>query len=240
MHDIYVYGTIGEDWGECTTAKEFASQMKLAGDGPVTIHINSCGGSVWDASAMADTISAHKGAVTARIEGLAASAASYFALTADSVTMADTALLMVHNPSCGAFGEASDLRKTADLLDKVRGTIVSRYVGKTGLNEAEVGTLMDDETWFTADEAMELGFVDEVEEMPAVTNQVDPAVSASWSKRPEGLVGERSVKPADAAPGPAARPTGEPASTIQPKARAERTVCVNGKFLTFRDTDSKE
>lgn len=239
MQDIYVYGTIGEDWGECTTAKEFASQMKKAGDGPVTVHINSCGGSVWDASAMADTIAAHKGRVDARIEGLAASAASYFALAADSVTMADTALLMIHNPSCGAFGEAGELRKTADLLDKVRGTIVSRYVGKTGLNEAEVGTLMDDETWFTADEAKEMGFVDAVEEMPAVANQLDPAVSDSWSHRPEGLSGEREVKPACSAE-PGLRATGEPVANIDDDSKAPRLVCVNGKFLRFRDKGSKE
>lgn len=230
MRDIYVYGTIGEDWGECTTAKQFAREMKEAGDGPVTIHINSCGGSVWDASAMADTIAAHKGRVEARIEGLAASAASYFALSADSVTMADTALLMVHNPSSYAFGEACDLRKTADLLDKVRGTIVARYVDKTGLDEAKVGTLMDDETWLTADEAEEMGFVDSVEEMPAVTNQLDPDVSAHWAKAPVNLVGEREVRHAE----PVESATGEPAGNIAPDSKAPRLVCVNGKFLKFR------
>ena len=234
MNDIYVYGTIGEDWGECTTAKEFASQMKKAGDGPVTIHINSCGGSVWDASAMADTIAAHKGRVEARIEGLAASAASYFALTADSVTMADTAMFMVHNPSSYAFGEAGDLRKTADLLDKIRDTIVSRYVDKTGLDGDEIGALMDDETWLTAEEAKDMGFADSVEEMPAVTNQLDPDVSAHWAKAPADLVGEREVL--HASPGELEEPaTGEPAANIADDSKAPRLVCVNGKFLKFRD-----
>ena len=86
MADIYVYGPIGDSWDpEAMTAAEFARQLRAAGDEDVTVHVNSAGGDVFDANAMAELVRAREGRVTAVIEGLAASAASYFALTADEV-----------------------------------------------------------------------------------------------------------------------------------------------------------
>lgn len=105
MADIYVYGPIGDSWDpEAMTAAEFARQLRAAGDEDVTVHVNSAGGDVFDANAMAELVRAREGRVTAVIEGLAASAASYFALTADEVLMNPSALLMVHNPWASCVG----------------------------------------------------------------------------------------------------------------------------------------
>ena len=163
MADIYVYGPIGDSWDpEAMTAAEFARQLRAAGDEDVTVHVNSAGGDVFDANAMAELVRAREGRVTAVIEDLAASAASYFALTADEVLMNPSAMLMVHNPWASCVGSSAEMRSTADLLDKVRATIVRQYVSKTGLPEADVEELMDAETWMDARKAVELGFADEI------------------------------------------------------------------------------
>ena len=105
MHDINVYGPIGKAWDEdAVSAADFAKALKDADGDDVCIHINSVGGDVFDANAMSETLRGYKGRSTASIEGIAASAASYFALTADEVVINPSALVMVHNPFTMAYG----------------------------------------------------------------------------------------------------------------------------------------
>lgn len=233
MRDIYVYGDIGDSWGECVTARAFVRQLDEAAGDDVTVHINSAGGDVFDAAAMAESIRAYKGRTTASIEGLAASAASYFALTADEVVMNKSALLMVHNPHAFACGEADELRGKADLLDKVKGTIVSQYVRKTGMDEGEVSALMDAETWMSADEALDRGFVDALSDAEPVAACVSDGSLKSFSHVPDSLKGALAAA------------AGESGSTIAAKGGCEpepgageggagavpRVVCMNGTFL---------
>ena len=120
MRDINVYGFIGDGCDETDmTATKFANELKEANGEAVTIHVNSAGGDVFDANTMAELLRAYQGESTCIIEGLAASAASFFALTADKVVIGDSALMMIHNPYSFSGGTAEDLRKTADFLDKV-------------------------------------------------------------------------------------------------------------------------
>lgn len=246
MADIYVYGAIGDGWDAADmTAHRFAYLMQQAGGEDVTVHINSGGGDVFDANAMAEVIRSYKGHVTASIEGLAASAASFFALTADEVVMNPSALLMVHNPWALCQGGSDDMRKTADMLDKVRGTIVSQYVRKTGIDEDTIGAYMDEETWFDADNALELGFVDSLTDDAPIAACVSKDVLARYRNKPEGLA-PAAVEPPKASDGGAA---GDDESTIdqtdgrEPDGEAPegaagsaaRVECVNGRFIRFKE-----
>jgi ATP-dependent Clp protease protease subunit len=159
--DIYVYDVIDPYWG-ASAAGLIAALVTAAGQ-PVCLHINSPGGDVFEARAMAAAIAGYGGKVEAQIDGLCASAATYVALAASSVSMVDGALLMIHNSWTIAYGDKTDLRGTADLLEKIDGTIVADYAKKTKATADQVQTWMDAETWFTAQEALDAGFIDEIE-----------------------------------------------------------------------------
>lgn len=155
--DLYVYDEIGF-WG--VLAKDFVRDMAAIDGDEVNVHINSPGGSVFEAVAMYNAIRAEPRKVIAHIDGVAASAASYFALAADEVRIADNAHFMIHNPWTIAIGEAEDLRKEADTLDKINEKIIDIYVTKTGATRDEVAKAMDVETWYDGEEAVEFGLAD--------------------------------------------------------------------------------
>ena len=159
---IYLYDMISADWG--VSALSVIEAIAQAGEAKIlNVHINSPGGDVFEGRAIMAALSAFKGKTIARIDSLCASAATSIALACDEVVMADGAFFMIHNASGMAWGDKQTLRDTADVLEKVEGAIVSDYVQKTGKDEAEIRTLMDAETWFTANEAMEHGFVDAID-----------------------------------------------------------------------------
>ncbi len=117
-------------------------------DGDVEININSLGGSVTGGLAIANAIKGYgKGKVTANVLGIAASMASVVACAADEIKMGKGAFLMVHNPWSMAMGEAEDLRKEADILDKMKDAIIGFYQSKFSVPAMELAKLMDDETW---------------------------------------------------------------------------------------------
>lgn len=240
MKDINVFGPIGDGWSaDCTTASDFARALKEAGGDDVTIHINSGGGDVFDANTMAETLRNYAGKSVASIEGLAASAASYFALTADEVVINPSALVMIHNPWSLAYGSADDMRKTADMLDKARSTISRQYARKTGREVGEIEALMDEEAWFDAEEAVELGLADRLSDEGPIAACVDADMLARFKHAPAGL------STAAAMPcGATAAPAGDAGATIRPTTgepetgavegdtgAVSRVVCVNGAFL---------
>ena len=157
---IFLYDVIDPYWG--VGAEAFAKA--LAGITASTIHlrVNSPGGDVFEARAMVAAIGAHSARVVAHIDGLAASAATYVAMAADEVQIADGAFMMVHQAWTFSMGNASDLRAQADLLDKVDASIVADYARKTGKDADQIAQWMADETWFTSAEAVENGFADTV------------------------------------------------------------------------------
>lgn len=156
-----VYGDIGE-WSD-VDSREFTSALKQVTSKNITLRINSGGGSVFTAQAILSSLRRHAASVTVYIDGLAASAASVIAMAGDKIIMPSNAMMMIHNPWTGTYGEAKDMRKMADTLDSVRDSIVAAYKEKTTLDVERIVQLMDDETWMTAAEAVELGFADEVE-----------------------------------------------------------------------------
>ena len=158
MNQIDIYSDIGESfWGETISANDVKSMLDdMQGD--VTVRINSQGGSVFDGFAIYNLLDQHEGEIHVKVDALAASAASVIAMAGDTIEMADNALMMLHDPWTIAIGDSKDLAKTADLLDKIRDSIVTTYKSKSNLDVHEIAQMMSDETWLNADEAIEHGF----------------------------------------------------------------------------------
>jgi ATP-dependent Clp endopeptidase proteolytic subunit ClpP len=163
--ELLLYGVIDEDesWGG-VGAKEFAEELKKLGAiQEIRVRINSSGGYVFAGQAIYSTLKRHPATVTVYVDGLAASIASVIAMAGDRVIMPKNALMMVHNPWGLAIGDAEDLRKEAEVLDTITETIISAYQDKTGLERNDIIELMEAETWMTARDALDWGFIDEIE-----------------------------------------------------------------------------
>jgi len=187
---VYLYDIVGDDWFGGVSAKEFVPQLNALDADTIHLRINSPGGDVFDARAIATALKNHKANVIAHIDGQAASAATYIALAADEVEIADGGFFMIHNAWTIAMGNAADLTETATLLQKVDATIVADYQRKTGKGAEQIAQWMADTTWFTAQEALDQGFVDRIAEgQKAAKNQWNLAAygnaPAALTKQPE-------------------------------------------------------
>ncbi len=164
--EVLLYDVIGGmdlNTGEVLTAKSFIEQMRqFANSSLINIRINSAGGSVFDAIAIYNYLLDMTCEVNIYIDGLAASAASLIAMAGDKVYMPKNALIMIHNPSSFIDGNAEDLKNAAETLDKVKNGMLEIYHEKTGMERGELVKMLDAETWLDADEALKLGFCDEI------------------------------------------------------------------------------
>lgn len=161
--EIYIYDDIGQSWfTDGVTAKGFINDLNGITAPNISLHLNSPGGSVFDGVAIFNALVRHPASVTTHIDGLAASIASIIALAGEKVVMAKNALFMIHNPWGGVQGDAEEMRKMADTLDKIRDTLVNTYQDRTGMSREDLVAALDAETWYTADEALAAGFVDEI------------------------------------------------------------------------------
>lgn len=157
---LFLYDTIG---GYGKTAADFVNDLKaVPADNRLVLRIHSPGGSVLDGNAIFAALRQHPGGVVTHIDGLAASMASVIACAGDPVQMAENGLMMIHNVAGSMQGDSEDLRKMAETMDKIQQTVENIYAAKTGLPVEQIRQMMDDETWMTADEAQEMGFVDEI------------------------------------------------------------------------------
>ena len=168
--EVYIFDEIGT-YG--VTAQEFINDIKDLKDLPLNLRINSLGGDVFDGMAMYNVIKRREAKTTVYIEGIAASIATIIALGADEVVMAENSLFMIHNAWGGTMGEAKDMRKTAETLDKISGELTDIYRKKTGLSYDVLSEMMDEETWLNAEEAFELGFVDTISDSIKVAAKYD-------------------------------------------------------------------
>lgn len=159
--ELLVYGDIGEWWGE-VQSREFAEQLQAITSDEIDVRINSNGGSVFTAQAIYSSLKRHPASVNVYIDGIAASAATIIAMAGDKIIMPENTMMMIHSPLVGVYGNADELRDTADILDKVRDTIVAVYRDKSGLDDDKILELMAEDTYLTAAEALDFGLVDEV------------------------------------------------------------------------------
>lgn len=153
------------------TVARFLSEHKKVRD--IDIMINSSGGDVYEAAAIYNILRRHGATIHVHIVGLAASAASHIAMAGDHIAMAANAMMMIHQPWTLAIGEAEEMRKSADLLDKITGTLVSTYSARCGQDEDTVRDWIMAETWFTADEAVSAGLADAVTSAKTIAASFD-------------------------------------------------------------------
>lgn len=161
--DIFLYDEIGS-WG--TSANDFVKELRDVKASAIDVHINSPGGECYDGLAIFNALRGHKANVTVYIDGLAASAASFVAMAGDRIVAERNATVMIHNAHAVGVGDAEDMRKMADMLDRMSETIAGIYAERAGGTVAQWRARMKTETWFSADEAVAAGLVDEVAAAP--------------------------------------------------------------------------
>lgn len=162
MTDIYLYGTVGDE----ITADRLKEDLDTTEDNAVTLHVNSYGGDVFEGVAINNLIRGERRrgrSINTQVDGIAASAASYMALSSDRVTMAPGSAMMIHNPSSVCLGDADDMRRTARSLDACKEAIVNIYRFKSNLDADTLRMSMDAETWLTAEDAVYFNLADEVD-----------------------------------------------------------------------------
>ena len=202
---LEIYGTIAEEsWFDDDITPQMFRDELFAGHGPVTIWINSPGGDCIAASQIYAMLMDYKDEVTVKIDGIAASAASVIAMAGTKVLMAPTAMMMIHNPSTGAYGDHKDMEKVIKMLDEVKESIINAYEIRTDLSHAQLSHMMDETTWMNAKKAVELGFADALLEDAkralnveaysfsttsienAIMNKIAAKVKAKAADKPEG------------------------------------------------------
>ncbi|MGP8684193.1 ClpP-like prohead protease/major capsid protein fusion protein [Pseudomonas aeruginosa] len=220
--EILLYDEIGV-WG--ITAQQFARELKALGDlSLISLRIHSPGGDVFEGTAIYNLLKNHPARVEAHVDGLAASMASVIAMAADTIYMPENAMMMVHRPWGIQGGEADDMRRYADLLEKIEGTMVAAYMAKTGKSEEDIKSLLKAETWMDGREAVEAGFADQLTEPLAAAAQLTSKRMKEFAHMPEALkalMQPRASTPAAAAPTPS---PAAPASQQAPAAPDEAAV----------------
>ena len=188
MNELIIYGDIGESmWGDSVTASSVKNMLDRMDQGDLTVRINSPGGSVFDGFAIYNMIRQRDGKTTVYVDGLAASAASVIAMAGDDVVMGQASMLMIHDPYTMSVGGSEYMRKTADMLDKIKESIVAAYESRSEQGAEIISQMMTDETWFTADESVSMGFANRVEAGKATVSNL----SRPWiNKMPETVSGD--------------------------------------------------
>jgi ATP-dependent Clp protease, protease subunit len=187
--ELYLYGPVGKDFfGDGVSADRVIKDLNALGKKKaITVRIDSPGGSVFEGTNIYNALVRNPARIHVEIDALAASIASVIAMAGDRIRIADNAMMMVHEPAGVAVGTAQDMRALAGLLDKVRGNLVGIYAKRSSLDEDKVSTMMQAETWLTAAEALQAGFVTDILPAKTATN------SASFDKALFAKLGYRNV-----------------------------------------------
>ncbi|EMF0108790.1 Clp protease ClpP [Enterococcus hirae] len=190
--DVFIFGEIVSfKWDDTdTTAASFQKDLKELGEvSQINLHINSPGGSVFEGIAIGNMLKQHKARVVAHVDALAASIASVIVASCDEVIMPENSMLMIHNPWITSMGNAKELRKQADDLDKIAESSVVTYLAKAGekLTEEKIKQIMDEETWLSAQEAYSYGLCDVVESANQVAASISQKLFEMYQKVPEKL-----------------------------------------------------
>ncbi len=160
--DLYLFGVIGSWWDE-NTAEEVLSELRSYDNlDTITVYISTVGGTFLDGLPIYNLLKNHPATVTTRVIGYALSMGSVIMLAGDHIEAAQNSLVMIHNAQGIAWGSANDMRATAEIMDKHEQAIIPRYRERMSLSNDEIQALLDAETWYTADEALAAGLIDEI------------------------------------------------------------------------------
>lgn len=164
--EIYIYEDVGEGWYGGVTAKQFAKDLKDLGSvANIDVRINSAGGDVFDGLAIYRLLVDHPARVVSYVDGMAASIASVIAMAGDEIRINAAGFMMIHDAWGVAVGNSADMRTMADLLETTSGSITDVYAARTKNARPQLRTWMEDETWFTGQEAVDAGFADEMDQL---------------------------------------------------------------------------
>jgi ATP-dependent Clp protease, protease subunit len=171
---IYLYDTETESIGTGSlSSAHLKGLLEQAGGQDVEVHISSAGGSAFDAIAMYDMLKKYPAQVTTYVDALAASAASIVAMAGNTIVMSKYALMMIHKPMAGSGGNADDLLRDVQMLNVVQARLAQIYIDRSGLDDITINSLINAVTWMTADQALDLGFIDRVDDYsPAISNSL--------------------------------------------------------------------
>ncbi len=215
--EVLIYDEIGA-YG--VSAKGFLAELgALPEDAAIDLRLNSPGGSVFDAVAIHNALTRHAGSVTAWIDGIAASAASYVAMAGDEIVIPENAFLMIHDPSGLVVGTAADMREMAGTLDKIAAGMMRGYAARSGKPEDEIAALMAAETWFDGAEALEAGLATRMAEPVRIAANFD---ITRFRNAPPALV-EGAAEPSPQWDG-----ASPPNETAEPEAAATGPDIVEG------------
>ncbi len=248
--EISIYEEIG-GWG--ISAQQFAKDLKALGNiKNIELHIHSPGGSVFDGIAIYNLLNNHPATKTVYIDGLAASMASVIAMVGDTVIMPENAMMMIHKPWGIQGGDAEDMRKYADLLDKVENTLIPAYAKKTGKSVEELAAMLAEETWLNGKECVEQGFADKLAEPVKAMATIQSERIKEYENMPKAMKemlfapqgNAKPQQPAQTTPPvveeqPVAKNLEKPTavqSSIDPVAAlAERNAKIKATFAAFGD-----
>ena len=214
---LFLGGTIAEEsWFDDDVTPQLFKEELEAGDGDITVWINSPGGDCVAAAQIYNMLMDYKGKVTVKIDGIAASAASVIAMAGAKVLMSPVSMLMIHNPATIAFGDKAEMEKAIAMLAEVKESIMNAYETKTGLSRARLSHLMDSETWMDANKAVELGFADGILSRAQAEDEAPPAGSMLYSPAAvvNSLMGKIAAKTHISKPNSESTPTGRSIDTL--------------------------
>lgn len=221
---LSINGPIAEDsWFDDDVTPALFKDELNAGDGDITVWINSPGGDCVAAAQIYNMLVDYSGNVTVKIDGMAASAASVIAMSGDKVLMSPVSMLMIHNPATIAMGDHNEMQKAIDMLSEVKESIMNAYAIKTGLSRAKLSHLMESETWMNANKAVELGFADGVLERESNTPNNSAAMEFSRKLTNTALMNKLNAK--------YSIPAKAPSDTGTPVADIKERLNVIGKFI---------
>lgn len=181
---LFLNGTIAEEsWFDDDVTPELFREELNAGQGNITVWINSPGGDCVEAAQIYNMLMDYKGDVTVKIDGIAASAASVIAMAGTKVLMSPVSMMMIHNPATIAFGDTTEMQKAIEMLASVKDSIMNAYEIKTSMSRTKISHLMDAETWMDAHKAVELGFADDILARQDADEDIEaPDVSMLYSR----------------------------------------------------------
>jgi len=180
--EILVYDVIGWPYND---AGDLVRYVNSLGDKDILVRLNTPGGDVFDGMAIFNSLANHKGKVTIRIEALAASVGSVLAMAGKEIQAYSNTMMMIHDPWTYMAGNQYELREMADLLEKISGQMLDVYAGRSKVGKREMKEIMKAETWYTAKEAKEKGFIDTILETgKAAKAQFDLTM---YTNAPDGI-----------------------------------------------------
>lgn len=156
--ELTIYGIIGNTWWEDSVSASDIDNALKSITGDIVINLNSPGGDAFDGIAICNRLKKHDGKVTVNVDGWACSAASVIAMAADELVMGLGSMIMIHEASSVVWGTKTEMRKEADVLDELEEGIIDIYMTKANVSREEIRNMVDAETWFGAQKAIDIGF----------------------------------------------------------------------------------